>query len=161
MSASPPGKSSLVERFINAGFFDPYQKSTIGAAFAAKRIYLADGRGVTLGVWDTAGAERFEALSRVYYHSAKAALVCFDATAEYSWEKLHFWVQVRVMTYPSFVVKLVENLFAPRIIFFPYKWRFYCMVCSFRSFKSTSRPVRSTSSSRNVICGQTETQGRG
>ena len=57
--------------FLNSKF-DAQQKNTIGAAFGAKRVYLPNGRGMTLGIWDTAGAERFESLSRVYYHSVRA-----------------------------------------------------------------------------------------
>mmetsp|Transcript_33985 Transcript_33985/g.85599 ORF Transcript_33985/g.85599 Transcript_33985/m.85599 type:complete len:227 (+) Transcript_33985:658-1338(+) len=85
------GKSCLVDRYINSTF-DSQQKNTIGAAFAAKRVKLANGKSVTLGIWDTAGAERFESLSRVYYHSARAAVVCFDVSSLESWHKLKFWV---------------------------------------------------------------------
>mmetsp|Transcript_33986 Transcript_33986/g.85605 ORF Transcript_33986/g.85605 Transcript_33986/m.85605 type:complete len:126 (+) Transcript_33986:658-1035(+) len=86
------GKSCLVDRYINSTF-DSQQKNTIGAAFAAKRVKLANGKSVTLGIWDTAGAERFESLSRVYYHSARAAVVCFDVSSLESWHKLKFWVR--------------------------------------------------------------------
>mmetsp|Transcript_33264 Transcript_33264/g.94238 ORF Transcript_33264/g.94238 Transcript_33264/m.94238 type:complete len:237 (-) Transcript_33264:285-995(-) len=85
------GKSCLVDRYINSTF-DSQQKNTIGAAFAAKRVKVGEDKSVTLGIWDTAGAERFESLSRVYYHSARAAVVCFDATSAQSWQKLKFWV---------------------------------------------------------------------
>jgi len=87
------GKSCLVDRYINSTF-DSQQKNTIGAAFAAKRVKLPNGKSVTLGIWDTAGAERFESLSRVYYHSARAAVVCFDVTSQQSWHKLKFWVRL-------------------------------------------------------------------
>mmetsp|Transcript_24406 Transcript_24406/g.29584 ORF Transcript_24406/g.29584 Transcript_24406/m.29584 type:complete len:219 (-) Transcript_24406:412-1068(-) len=86
------GKSCLVDRFLN-GKFDHSQKNTIGAAFGAKKLFLENGRTITLGIWDTAGAERFESLSRVYYHSAGAALVCFDPSKQESWDKTKFWVK--------------------------------------------------------------------
>lgn len=57
------------------------------------QVKLANGKSVTLGIWDTAGAERFESLSRVYYHSARAAVVCFDVSSLESWHKLKFWVR--------------------------------------------------------------------
>jgi len=47
------------------------------------------------------GAERFESLSRVYYHGARAAIVCFDATSRHSWKKLRFWVGELVDAEPS------------------------------------------------------------
>jgi len=70
------GKTSLVERYVHDRFLvGPYQ-NTIGAAFVAKVMSVGD-RTVTLGIWDTAGSERYEAMSRIYYRGAKAAIVCY------------------------------------------------------------------------------------
>jgi Ras-related protein Rab-24 len=45
------GKTSLVERFLHGKFGNvPYQ-STIGAAFGAKSVTLANGSRLTLGIW--------------------------------------------------------------------------------------------------------------
>ena len=54
---------------------------------------MRDGRVLSLGVWDTAGAERFESLSRMYYNGARAAILCFDACSAASFHKLKFWVR--------------------------------------------------------------------
>jgi Ras-related protein Rab-24 len=102
------GKSCLVDRFLNSKF-DAMQKNTIGAAFGAKRVYLPNGRGMTLGIWDTAGAERFESLSRVYYHSAGSALVCFDPSKIDTWKKLDFWVGELQENEPRCRIYLVET----------------------------------------------------
>lgn len=102
------GKSCLVDRFLNSKF-DAMQKNTIGAAFGAKRVYLPNGRGMTLGIWDTAGAERFESLSRVYYHSAGSALVCFDPSKLDTWRKLDFWVGELQENEPRCRIYLVET----------------------------------------------------
>eukprot|EP00118_Oscarella_pearsei_P010510 m.64827 g.64827 ORF g.64827 m.64827 type:complete len:167 (+) comp35283_c0_seq7:1121-1621(+) len=86
------GKTSLVERYLHGKFGSvPYQ-ATIGAAFGAKTIQLSSGAALTLGIWDTAGAERYEAMSRLYYRGAKAAIVCFDLTDSTSFERVRFWV---------------------------------------------------------------------
>lgn len=87
------GKTSLVERFIHHRFNSslPYQ-NTIGAAFGAKAV-VVEGKTVTLGVWDTAGSERYEAMSRMYYRGAKAGIVCYDLTDDLSWDRARFWVQ--------------------------------------------------------------------
>ncbi|KAI8479775.1 Ras- protein Rab-24 [Branchiostoma belcheri] len=69
----------------------PYQ-NTIGAAFGAKRVEV-DGKLVTLGIWDTAGSERYEAMSKIYYRGAKAAVVCYDLTDDASFERAKFWVK--------------------------------------------------------------------
>ena len=57
------------------------------------QITVASGRTISVGVWDTAGAEQFESLSKMYYHGSKAAIVCFDAARASSFDKLQFWVR--------------------------------------------------------------------
>ncbi|KAM9310958.1 ras-related protein Rab-24 [Gastrophryne carolinensis] len=85
------GKTSLVERYVHHRFLQgPYQ-NTIGAAFVAKCMNVG-GRSVTLGIWDTAGSERYEAMSRIYYRGAKAAIVCYDLTDRTSFDRVKFWV---------------------------------------------------------------------
>ncbi|XP_053894189.1 ras-related protein Rab-24 isoform X1 [Malaclemys terrapin pileata] len=85
------GKTSLVERYVHNRFLvGPYQ-NTIGAAFVAK-VMSVRGRTVTLGIWDTAGSERYEAMSRIYYRGARAAIVCYDLTDSSSFQRAKFWV---------------------------------------------------------------------
>jgi len=84
------GKTTLVERYLN-GTFKANVTATVGAAFAAKKVNIG-GQTITLGIWDTAGAERYESMSRIYYRSARAACVCFDMTSTASFKKVRFWV---------------------------------------------------------------------
>jgi Ras-related protein Rab-24 len=87
------GKTSLVERYIHNRFLGdtvPYQ-NTIGAAFAAKTVTV-NGTNVIVGIWDTAGSERYEAMSRIYYRGAKAAVVCYDLTDKSSFDRSRFWI---------------------------------------------------------------------
>lgn len=85
------GKTCLVERYLHGRFNDiPYQ-NTIGAAFGAKKEVI-DNRSLTLGIWDTAGSERYEAMSRIYYRGARAAIICYDITDSSSYDKVNFWV---------------------------------------------------------------------
>ncbi|PIK52821.1 putative ras-related protein [Apostichopus japonicus] len=41
---------------------------------------------------DTCGQERYEALTRIYYQNAAAAIVCYDVTDLASFEKTSFWI---------------------------------------------------------------------
>ena len=86
------GKTCLVERYLHDRFnMDvPYQ-NTIGAAFGAKREVI-DDKTLILGIWDTAGSERYEAMSRIYYRGAMAAIICYDLTDFSSFDKVKFWV---------------------------------------------------------------------
>ena len=64
----------------------------IRQAFNAKRVAVDDERCV-LGIWDTAGSERYESMSRIYYRAAKAALVCFDVRVGAGFERAKEWVR--------------------------------------------------------------------
>ncbi|KAJ8025520.1 Ras-related protein Rab-24 [Holothuria leucospilota] len=95
------GKTSLVERYLHDRFHPnvPYQ-NTIGAAFGAKKVEVG-GINVTMGIWDTAGSERYEAMSRIYYRSARAAIVCFDLTDDTSFDRAKFWVDELLKNEPD------------------------------------------------------------
>jgi len=99
------GKTSLVERYLHKKFkFNV--TTTVGAAFGAKRVEV-DGESITLGIWDTAGAERYESLSRIYYRAARAALICYDLTAESTFNKVKAWVTEIKNNEPECVVYIV------------------------------------------------------
>eukprot|EP00211_Chloroparvula_japonica_P015367 CAMPEP_0119136840 /NCGR_PEP_ID=MMETSP1310-20130426/22237_1 /TAXON_ID=464262 /ORGANISM="Genus nov. species nov., Strain RCC2339" /LENGTH=202 /DNA_ID=CAMNT_0007127869 /DNA_START=113 /DNA_END=721 /DNA_ORIENTATION=- len=85
------GKTCLVERYLH-GKFKSNVTNTVGAAFGAKKV-ISDNNSLTLGIWDTAGSERYESMSRIYYRAARAALVCYDVTSQSSFEKVRFWVE--------------------------------------------------------------------
>lgn len=86
------GKTSLVERLVNERFNHslPYQ-NTIGAAFAAKQMEV-DGTKFVMGIWDTAGSEKYGAMTRIYYRGATAAVVCYDITKPSTYQRAKFWV---------------------------------------------------------------------
>ncbi|KAG0730095.1 Ras-related protein Rab-24 [Chionoecetes opilio] len=90
LGQSSCGKTSMVERFIYKRFNHNYQ-ATIGAAFGARCVPVR-GTDVCVGLWDTAGSERYEAMSHIYFRGAKAAVVCYDITNQESAERAKFWV---------------------------------------------------------------------
>ena len=52
-------------------------------------------------IWDTAGQERYHSLAPMYYRGAQAAIVVYDITNAYTFERAKFWVkelQIRVET---------------------------------------------------------------
>ncbi|EDO31322.1 predicted protein, partial [Nematostella vectensis] len=84
------GKTCLVTRYITRAFSEE-TPSTIGAAFCRKDLYI-QGKNLSLAIWDTAGAERYQAMSAMYYRSARAAILCYDLTDSTSFDKAKFWV---------------------------------------------------------------------
>mmetsp|Transcript_2093 Transcript_2093/g.4284 ORF Transcript_2093/g.4284 Transcript_2093/m.4284 type:complete len:115 (-) Transcript_2093:1371-1715(-) len=67
---STGGKTSLLRRYVQNFFTDGF-KSTIGADFLTKNVSLPEGKCL-LSIYDTAGQERFHAMSKVHPMQAKA-----------------------------------------------------------------------------------------
>ena len=59
------GKSSMIQRYCKGIFTKDYKK-TIGVDFLERQIYV-NGEDVRLMLWDTAGQEEFDAITKAYY----------------------------------------------------------------------------------------------
>ncbi|XP_052772674.1 ras-related protein Rab-24-like [Mya arenaria] len=95
------GKTCLVNRYIHHRFDAeiPYQ-NTIGAAFGSKKE-MVNGKPLNLGIWDTAGHERYESMTRMYYRSAVACILCYDITDKSSFDRIRFWAGELQATEPA------------------------------------------------------------
>lgn len=76
------------------------------ALYTAK-VLTVRGRRVQLGLWDTAGAERFQSLTKLYYKNAQAALVCWDMNDMNSFSKCRFWIREISSNEPNCAIVLV------------------------------------------------------
>jgi len=90
LGRSGVGKSCLVERFIY-GSFQGNAQATVGSAYFSKKEVVGD-KAVQLGIWDTAGSERFESMTKIYYRGAGAAIICYDLTDAESFGRANFWL---------------------------------------------------------------------
>jgi small GTP-binding protein len=88
----PPsvGKTSLAVRFCDNTFVSNY-KPTLGVDFLSKK-YQVWGLETELNVWDTAGEERYKAVTHPFYRGAVACILCFDVNDAKSFEELPSWV---------------------------------------------------------------------
>lgn len=50
-----------------------------------------DGEEVRLMLWDTAGQEEFDAITKAYYRGAQACVLAFSTTDRDSFEAAHSW----------------------------------------------------------------------
>ncbi|KAL3864009.1 hypothetical protein ACJMK2_005721 [Sinanodonta woodiana] len=91
LGATNTGKTCLMERYIHDRFLAK-TTTTIGGCFAAKKEIVGN-KGVVLGIWDTAGSERYTSMSRMYYRKAKAAIICYDITTRSTLIKARYWAQ--------------------------------------------------------------------
>jgi small GTP-binding protein len=102
------GKTSLLRRFTADSFADD-TKATIGVDFVGHKSII-DGVFVDAQLWDTAGEERYRALSGITYRGAHAALVVYDVTSRESFDHAAEWTAtVRQLACEGCVVALVGN----------------------------------------------------
>jgi small GTP-binding protein len=83
------GKTCLLGRITTNGF-KSMSPPTVGAAFQTVTISTAAG-AVNLQIWDTAGQEKYRALTPMYYRSAQVAILVFDVTNFTSYSGLQQW----------------------------------------------------------------------
>lgn len=65
-------------------------KKTLGVDYLQK-LMMVDGEEVTFHVWDTAGQEEFNALTRRYYRGASACVLAFATNNRDSFEAIRKW----------------------------------------------------------------------
>lgn len=83
------GKSSMIQRYCKGTFTKDYKK-TIGVDFLERQIEC-DGEDVRLMLWDTAGQEEFDAITKAYYRGAQACVLAFSTTDRDSFDAAHTW----------------------------------------------------------------------
>eukprot|EP00929_Paragymnodinium_shiwhaense_P004143 TRINITY_DN104871_c0_g1_i1.p1 TRINITY_DN104871_c0_g1~~TRINITY_DN104871_c0_g1_i1.p1 ORF type:complete len:251 (+),score=67.55 TRINITY_DN104871_c0_g1_i1:146-898(+) len=103
------GKTSMITRFARGIFTNEYKK-TIGVDFLEKKLYLnAIGEEVTYLLWDTAGQEEYDAITRTYYKGAGACILAFSTTDRASFEAVESWHKKVREECGDIVMVLVQN----------------------------------------------------
>jgi small GTP-binding protein len=102
------GKSSIISKFSQDLFPSEYV-CTIGIDFNIRTMNI-DGKSVKLQIWDTAGDEKFRAITSAYYRGATAVMIVLDVTNEESYSDLSKWMeQVKQFGSERVEVLLVAN----------------------------------------------------
>ena len=90
VGGSGVGKTNFVNRFWNNEFNQMYM-STTGVDSKSKVIELKNKK-VRIQIWDTAGQEKYKAITKNLFLKVMGALILYDITDESSFEKLKTWV---------------------------------------------------------------------
>jgi len=103
------GKTSMITRFAKGIFTNEYKK-TIGVDFLEKKLHLnALGEEVTYLLWDTAGQEEYDAITRTYYKGAGACILAFSTTDRASFDAIESWYKKVQDECGNIVMVLVQN----------------------------------------------------
>eukprot|EP00037_Helgoeca_nana_P013322 m.122562 g.122562 ORF g.122562 m.122562 type:complete len:329 (-) comp21962_c0_seq2:289-1275(-) len=84
LGESGAGKSAMLHRFCNDEPL-PALKRSIGCDFKVRTIELG-GKAVKLQVWDTAGGQRFLAITTAYYRGAHGIVVVYSTNHRSSFD---------------------------------------------------------------------------
>jgi Ras-related protein Rab-23 len=85
------GKTSMITRFAKGVFTNEYKK-TLAVDFLEKRLFLDScNEEVTYLLWDTAGQEEYDAITRGYYKGAGAGVIAFSTVDRASFDALDSW----------------------------------------------------------------------
>eukprot|EP01006_Ploeotia_vitrea_P042850 TRINITY_DN66664_c8_g3_i1.p1 TRINITY_DN66664_c8_g3~~TRINITY_DN66664_c8_g3_i1.p1 ORF type:complete len:270 (+),score=0.21 TRINITY_DN66664_c8_g3_i1:23-832(+) len=79
LGPSGVGKTSLMFRFAGIEF-NEHESPTIGIEFTSVILDL-NGTRVEVRIWDTAGQEKFRAITRQYYNCADGVMLVYDCTS--------------------------------------------------------------------------------
>ncbi|CAO1354525.1 unnamed protein product [Diamesa serratosioi] len=83
------GKSSMIQRYCKGIYTRDYKK-TIGVDFLERQIDV-DGEDIRIMLWDTAGQEEFDAITKAYYRGAQACVLSFSTTDRCSFDAVKDW----------------------------------------------------------------------
>ena len=106
---SSVGKTCFLLRYCDKTFQEAHL-STIGLDYRLKSMTLQSGKNIKLQIWDTAGQDRFRAITKNYYKGANGIILIYDVTNRQSYENVKNWItQIREEANPNVVIYLAGN----------------------------------------------------
>ena len=84
------GKTNLANAAVDLRF-DQNSKSTSNALYVQKKMIIF-GKNYQLRLWDTAGQEKYRALTKLFYKDSKVVIFVYDITNKKSFTELNFWI---------------------------------------------------------------------
>ena len=88
---STVGKTCFLLRYTDDTFLDLHM-ATIGLDYRLKTMILDDQRIVKVQLWDTAGQDKYRAITRNYYKGARGIILIYDVTNIKSYENIKKWI---------------------------------------------------------------------
>ena len=103
------GKSSLMSQYIKKEFPES-PLPTIAIEFATKIIQIKEGGYIKAQIWDTAGQEKYKAITSHHYRRAVGALIVYDVTKRSSFDNVLKWyADLKQKAEKECIIALVGN----------------------------------------------------
>ena len=87
------GKTSIINRYVNKTFDDNIS-STLGMNFSFKEINFNNKDKIILKLIDTAGQEKYRALTKSYFKNVDAVLFVFSLNDKDTFEIIKYWMEL-------------------------------------------------------------------
>jgi len=102
------GKTNIMSKFLKNQFMEE-SKATIGVEFGSK-LFNHEGHKIKAQIWDTAGQEKYKAITGAYYKGSKGALIVYDITQKKTFENIEKWVNdLKAAGDPKITIILIGN----------------------------------------------------
>ena len=106
---STVGKTCFLLRYCDKTFQEAHL-STIGLDYRLKTMTLENGKNIKLQIWDTAGQDRFRAITKNYYKGANGIILIYDVTNMQSYENVKNWIaQIKEEANQNVLIYLAGN----------------------------------------------------
>ena len=106
---SSVGKTCFLLRYCDKSFQDAHL-STIGLDYRLKTMTLKSGKNIKLQIWDTAGQDRFRAITKNYYKGSHGIILIYDVTNVQTFENVKQWVsQIREEASANVIIYIAGN----------------------------------------------------
>ena len=85
------GKTSLIYAYFDLHYISN-PDSTIAPSVSQKELEIG-GKTFIVHMWDTAGQEKYRAMTKLFLKDSKIVIFVYDVTDEYTFTELDFWVK--------------------------------------------------------------------
>ena len=103
------GKTCFLMRYTDNTFQETHM-STIVLDYRLKTMKLSSGKNVKVQIWDTAGQDRFRAITKNYFKGAHGIILIYDVTDEQSFDNVSNWInQIKEEASDNVIIFLVGN----------------------------------------------------
>ncbi|RXG70036.1 Ras-related protein Rab-11B [Armadillidium vulgare] len=101
------GKTNLLSRFIRNEFD---VESEVTFCEYVNKSFEIDGKTIKAQIWNTAGLERYRAITSAYYRGAVGALLVYDIAKHLTYQNVERWLrELRDDADQNIVIMLVGN----------------------------------------------------
>ena len=103
------GKTCFLMKYTDKTFQDIHM-ATIGLDYRLKSMKLKSGKNIKLQIWDTAGQDRFRAITKNYYKGSHGIILIYDVTNIQTFENVKSWVnQIREEASTNVIIYIAAN----------------------------------------------------